>query len=181
MAHLTLFHHAQGVTPGVVAFADQLRVAGHQVSLPDLFEGRTFPTVEEGVAYVDGLGMDEIITRASGTEIAPGSWVAGMSLGVVAAHHAAQTRPGIRGAFFLFGCLPVGSFGPTWPEGVPVQIHAMEDDPWFAEDRDAALSFPGAACYLYPGSGHLFTEPSAVEYDPEATTLVLERIFDLIG
>ena len=49
MAEVVLFHHAQGLTAGVNAFADDLRRAGHTVHTPDLFGGRTFPTIEEGI------------------------------------------------------------------------------------------------------------------------------------
>jgi dienelactone hydrolase len=44
MAEVVVFHHVQGLTPGVNAFADELRRAGHAVHTPDLFEGRTFDT-----------------------------------------------------------------------------------------------------------------------------------------
>src|SRR6478736_5449464 len=51
MATVLLFHHLQGLTPGVVAFADALRKAGHTVHTPDLFGGRTFASIEEGAAF----------------------------------------------------------------------------------------------------------------------------------
>ena len=48
LAEVVLFHHVQGLTPGIVRFADELRAAGHTVHTPDLFDARTFPTLEEG-------------------------------------------------------------------------------------------------------------------------------------
>ena len=63
MAEVVVFHHAQGLTPGVHAFAGELRRAGHAVHTPDLFEGRTFDTVEEGVSYAEELGFDEVTER----------------------------------------------------------------------------------------------------------------------
>jgi dienelactone hydrolase len=53
MIEVVLFHHAQGLTPGVVAFADELRRAGHTVHTPDLFEGRTFGSIEAGMGFVE--------------------------------------------------------------------------------------------------------------------------------
>src|SRR5437773_964554 len=49
MAEVLLFHHAQGLTPGVHAFADELRAAGHTVHTPDLFDGRTFGSIDHGM------------------------------------------------------------------------------------------------------------------------------------
>jgi dienelactone hydrolase len=49
MAEVVLFHHAQGLTPGIVAWAGELRQAGHTVHTPDLFDGRTFGSIEEGM------------------------------------------------------------------------------------------------------------------------------------
>jgi len=60
-----LFHSAQGQTPGFLAFADELRSAGHTVHAPDLFDGETFGTVDEGVAYARQVGFREIIRRGS--------------------------------------------------------------------------------------------------------------------
>ncbi len=48
MAEVLLYHHIQGLTDGVKAFAEELRQAGHTVHTPDLFEGRTFPNIEKG-------------------------------------------------------------------------------------------------------------------------------------
>lgn len=59
MAEVLLFHHAQGLTDGIRAFADDLRAAGHTVHTPDLYDGLTFPTVEEGVpVQVHGMDAD---------------------------------------------------------------------------------------------------------------------------
>src|SRR5205085_3080038 len=63
MAEVVLFHHALGLTPGIVAFADELRGAGHTVHTPDLFEGRTFDTIAEGVTHAQEIGFGEIIER----------------------------------------------------------------------------------------------------------------------
>ena len=46
--NIMLFHSTYGLRPAVHAAAARLRAAGHEVYVPDLFDGRTFETVEEG-------------------------------------------------------------------------------------------------------------------------------------
>lgn len=181
MAEVVLFHHAQGLTPGVVAFADGLRAAGHTVHTPDLFEGRLFGSLEEGGAHVEGIGFGEITergVRAAGQ--LPGDvFYAGFSLGVLPAQKLAQTRPDARGAFLVDACIPVTEFGTAWPQGVPVQVHGLEADPFFAEDRDAAdrlvAESADAELFLYPGDRHLFADSSLPAHAPEAAALLNER------
>ena len=122
MAEVALFHHALGLTPGVVAFADELRRAGHAVHTPDLFEGRTFGSIEAGMAHAEEIGFPgEVIERGTrAVEGLPAGLVyAGFSLGVLPAQKLAQTRPGARGALLFYSCVPVSVFG-SWPDGVPV-------------------------------------------------------------
>src|SRR4051794_18063376 len=138
MPEVVLFHHVQGLTPGVLAFADRLRAAGHIVHTPDLFEGRTFPTLEEGVAHAEQVGFGAIVergTRAS-DHLSRELVYAGFSLGVLPAQKLAQTRPGARGALFFYSCVPPTEFAPSWPKEVPVQIHAMDADPIFTQEGD---------------------------------------------
>lgn len=182
MAEVFLFHHALGLTPGVVAFADEIRAAGHSVHTPDLFDGRSFGTLEEGVGYAQQVGFGEIIARgARAVEAWPGDLVyCGLSLGVLPAQMLAQTRAGARGALLLHACVPVSEFGDRWPDGVPVQVHAMEDDPFFAEDAAAADALVSdtaeAELFLYPGDEHLFADRTLPSYDPDAAKLLLRRI-----
>ena len=132
MAEVVLFHHALGLTSGVVAFADDLRRAGHTVHTPDLFEGRTFAGIEEGMGYAFQIGFpDEVIERGvRAVEKLPAGLVyAAVSLGVLPAQKLAQTRPGARGALLFYSCVPVSAFGSAWPGGVPVQVHGMDADP----------------------------------------------------
>jgi dienelactone hydrolase len=181
MTTVLLFHHAQGQTKGFLAFADELREAGHTVHAPDLYDGRTFGDIEEGVAYARQVGFGEIIRRgAEAASDLPADIVyAGFSLGVMPAQSLAQTRPGARGALFFHGCLPPSEFGGPWPEGVPLQIHAMDDDPWMEEDRVAAEALvqetEDAELFIYPGSGHLFADSSLGDYDEQAAGLLQER------
>src|SRR6476661_6757274 len=182
MTEVLLYHHVQGLTDGVRAFADDLRQAGHTVHTPDLFEGRTFGSLEEGMGFVRETGLDTLRERgwAAAEELGPELVYAGFSFGVTIAQRLAQTRPGARGALLIYSCLPVAEFGEAWPEGVPVQIHGKEGDEFFDEDlpaaRELASSAADAELFVYPGDQHLFTDSSLDAYDPDASALLMERV-----
>ena len=188
MAEVALFHHAQGLTSGVVAFADELRRAGHTVHTPDLYDGRTFSTLDEGMGYAEEIGFGEVIERGvRAVEGLPAGLVyAGFSLGVLPAQKLAQTRAAARGALLFHSCVPVSEFGSVWPDGVPVQVHAMDADPLFVEegDIDAAHALvdqaKDAELFLYPGDQHLFADNSLPSYDAEAAALLLQRVLDFL-
>ena len=182
MAEIVLFHHAQGLTDGVQAFAADLRDAGHTVHLPDMYEGHTFETLDEGLDYARTTGFGTVSERgvAAAEELGTGLVYAGFSLGVMPAQQLAQTRAGATGALFFHACLPVSEFGETWPDGVPVQVHGMQDDPFFAgEDLEAAqalVSSTGQAeLFVYPGNQHLFTDASLPSFDEAAAGEVKSR------
>jgi dienelactone hydrolase len=183
MAEVVLFHHSQGLTPGIGEFADALREAGHTVHTPDLFDGRTFGSLEEGMGHVEKLGFGEIIERGTrAVDDLPADLVyAGFSLGVLPAQKLAQTRKGARGALLYYSCVPVTEFGAAWPDGVPVQIHGMDADPIFVGegDVDAARaiveSSDQAELFLYPGDQHYFADSSLPSYDADATALLRRR------
>src|SRR4028118_611954 len=132
MAELLLFHHAHGLTAGVRDFAETLTRAGHVVHVPDLYDGNVFDDLEEGLAYARKLGFESILERGrAAAEGHPHDLVyAGFSLGVMPAQMLAQTRPGAKGALLFHSCIPTAEFGAQWPEGVPVQIHGMDADPF---------------------------------------------------
>jgi dienelactone hydrolase len=188
MAEVLLFHHAQGQTEGFAAFADELRRAGHTVHAPDLYEGRTFATLDEGMAYAEQVGFGEIMER--GVRAANGLphelVYAGFSLGVLPAQKLAQTRAGARGALLFYSCVPTSEFGKSWPTGVPVQIHGMDADPIFVGegDIDAARalveSTEQAELFLYPGSQHYFADSSLPSYDAGAAALLTQRVLDFL-
>jgi dienelactone hydrolase len=189
MAEVVLFHHAQGLTPGVVAFAEELRSAGHTVHTPDLFDGRTFGSIEEGMGYAEKIGFpEEVIDRGvRAVEGLPAGLVyAGFSLGVLPAQKLAQTRPGARGALLFYACVPVSVFGPSWPAGVPVQVHGMDADPFFVGegDVDAARELVAEAedgeLFLYPGDQHYFSDSSLPSYDADATALLTQRVLSFL-
>jgi dienelactone hydrolase len=191
MAEVLLFHHAQGLTPGVRAFADKLRAAGHTVHMPDLFDGRTFGSIDEGLAHIGEVGFDAM--RERGVRVAdalPSDLVyAGMSFGVLPAQKLAQTRPGARGALLFYSCLPISgewAFGP-WPDGVPVQIHGMDNDPFFVGEgdihaaREIVEKAKDAELFLYPGDQHYFADSSLASYDANATALLTRRVLEFLN
>lgn len=189
MAETVLFHHAQGLTPGVVAFADVLRDAGHVVHTPDLYDGAVFGSLADGVAHAGQVGFGALLERGvHAVDGLPEALVlVGFSLGVLPAQRLAQTRPGARGALLLHSCVPVEEFSPTWPAGVPVQVHGMDADPYFVDegDLDAAralvASTADAELFLYPGSQHLFADRSLPSYDEPAAALLTERVLAFLG
>lgn len=188
MAEILLFHHALGLTKGIHLFADKLRGEGHTVHVPDLFDGRSFTSIKEGMAYVEELGFEEIIKR--GTSVAdelPRSMVyMGFSLGVVPAQKLAQTREGARGASFFYSCVPSSMFGTPWPADLPVQIHAMDADPYFVAEgdieaaRELVASAHHADLFLYPGDQHYFADSSLSSYDADATALLMQRVLEFL-
>jgi dienelactone hydrolase len=187
MTNVVLYHHVQGLTDGVRSFASDLRNAGHTVHTPDMFDGRTFETIEEGMAFARTAGFGALAERgvAAAEEVGPDAVYAGFSFGVMPAQQLAQTRPGAGGALLLYSCLPVSEFGDAWPDGVPVQVHGKEADPFFAEDLEAAQalvdSTDQAELFLYPGKEHLFADSSLPAYDPAAAALLTERVLAFLA
>jgi dienelactone hydrolase len=191
MTEVLLFHYAQGLTPGVTAFADDLRAAGHTVHVPDLFDGRTFGSIDEGMAFIKGQGFDALRERGVRTAgVLPAELVyAGFSFGESIAQQLAQTRAGARGALLFYSCIPISgewAFGP-WPEGVPAQIHGADRDPYFVDEgdidaaREIVATVPDAELFLYPGDQHYFADSSLPSYDPDATALLMTRVLDFLA
>lgn len=191
MAEVLLFHHAQGLTPGIRAFADDLRAAGHTVHTPDLFDGRTFGSIDEGMGHIRASGMDEMVERgeATATDLPSDLVYAGFSFGEMIAQKLAQTRPGARGALLFYSTIPISgewAFGP-WPDGVPVQIHGADNDPYFVGEGDVEAAreivekVDDAELFLYPGDQHYFADSSLPSYDAEATKLLTERVLEFLA
>lgn len=189
MAEVLLFHHGHGLTAGVLELAEQMRQGGHTVHTPDLYDGKVFDSLEDGLGYAREVGFGAVTQR--GLEAADGLPAelvyAGCSLGVMPAQQLAQTRPGATGALLLYSCVPVSEFGESWPAGVPVQVHGMDHDPFFADegDIDAARalveSTPQAELFVYPGDSHLFADSSLPGYDAAAAALLTERLLGFLA
>ncbi len=192
MAEVVLFHHVQGLTDGVRAFAEQLRAGGHTVHTPDLFDGELPATLDEGMALSQKIGDEMMTERAERAlaELPEGLVYAGISMGAGMAQQYAQTRSGARGALLYEACMPITgewAFGP-WPDGVPVQIHGMDKDPFFGleGDIDAARELVETvgpevgSLFVYSGDQHLFTDSSLPSHDVEATAQVVQRSRELL-
>jgi dienelactone hydrolase len=188
MAELLLFHHAQGLTAGCLSFADELRAAGHVVHAPDLYDGRTFAELTDGVGYAEQVGFDTIVERGQlAADSRPNGIVyAGFSLGALPAQMLAQTRPGAKGALVFHAAIPTSAFGCPWPRGVPLQIHMMDADELVVEEgdldvaRELAATIETAELYLYPGDRHLFADNSLPDYDESAATLLMQRVLGFL-
>ena len=192
MARIVLFHHVLGLTDGVRAFADSLRSAGHEVVTPDLFDGSTFTSLRDGMAYVEDLGDSALMDRAAaGCEgLDPEGLVyAGFSLGVMPAQVMLQTRPGAAGAILVSAFCDPHQLPDDWPDRPIVHLYGKEHDPFLVEDGDLHAAegvrehHGNLAITLYPGRGHLFAEPGHEDYDAATTerlvTDVLHQLADL--
>lgn len=180
MADVVFFHHSGGLTPGVHAFADTLRAAGHVVHTPDLFEGRTFADVSDGVAHVESLGEEAFARRAAEAvrELPTEVVYAGASFGAARAAEQVLGRPGAQGAFFLYGAVAPSWWDARWPAGVPAQAHQAADDPWRepGTERQFLATVPGAELFVYPVTGHLFAEVGHPDHDPTSAALATSRV-----
>jgi dienelactone hydrolase len=187
MAELLLFHHAHGLTPGCLSFADELRAAGHVVHLPDLYEGKVFAELTDGVHHAEEVGFDTIIERGRVVAETLPDQIAygGFSLGVLPAQMLAQTRPGAKGALLFHSAVPAAEFGGNWPRGVPLQIHMMDADEFALEgDLDAARQLAAtvdrAELFLYAGNRHLFADNSLPDFDEAAATRLKQRVLSFL-
>jgi dienelactone hydrolase len=166
-----------------------MRGAGHTVHTPDLFDGHTFGSIEQGMAFAEQLGFpDEIFKRgAQAVDGLPNELVyAGFSLGVLPAQMLAQTRPGARGALLFYSCLPATEFG-GWPADLPVQVHGADADQFFIDEgdidnaRELIAEASDGELFLYPGDQHYFADSSLPSYDPVAAKLLTQRVLDFLS
>ena len=184
MAEVLIFHHVQGLTDGLHAIADEFRSAGHVVKVPDLFDGRKFDELADGVSFVGEIGRRVVVERALAEAEAMQEELVyvGFSLGARPAQMLAQTRRGARGALLFHGFHPCDVFADDWPEGVLLQVHLMDDDEWCDPGVAATLkrAMSGAEVFNYPGSRHLFTDSSVDDYEPDAAALAIERALEFL-
>ncbi|MEU2481354.1 dienelactone hydrolase family protein [Streptomyces sp. NPDC047726] len=176
--NIMLFHSTYGLRPAVHAAAGRLRAAGHDVRVPDLFEGHTFDTVEEGMAFKDQVGKDELLKRAV-LAAAPysdqGLVYAGFSFGASVAQTLALGDAKARGLLLLHGTSDIAENASV--DELPVQLHVADPDPFESHDWQTSwylqMQRTGAdvEVYRYPGAGHLFTDPELPDFDQDAAEL----------
>ncbi|MFG2112523.1 dienelactone hydrolase family protein [Streptomyces sp. NPDC048718] len=172
---IMLFHSTYGLTPSVTAAAERLRAAGHRVWTPDLFDGRTAATVEEGMALRDALGKEELLKRAV-LAAAPysdqGLVYMGLSFGASVAQTLALGDEKARGLLLFHGTSDIAESAAV--DELPVQLHVAEPDPFETDDWLSSwylrMGQVGAdvEVYRYRGAGHLYTDPELPDYDAEA-------------
>lgn len=175
MASIVLFHSAFGLRPAVHEAAGRLRAAGHTVHVPDLYDGRTTDSVEEGMRIKDGFGHEELLKRAVAAA-APhserGLVYAGLSLGGSLAQNLALGDVRARGLLLLHGTSDIADAAAV--DGLPVQLHVADPDPfephdwlnaWYLRMRRAGAD---VEVHRYPGAGHLYTDPGLDDHDAEA-------------
>lgn len=180
MTDIVLFHHVLGVTTGFRAFADRLAARGRTVHTPDLFAGRTFSSLEEGIAFSNSIGHDGLAERglAALAEVPGDLVVGGTSMGAMVAAAAVRVHDRARGMLSFESFIDPQWIG-GWDRPVPLQIHGMADDEFFDEDlpaaRDWVAGHAEAELFVYPGRDHLFTDSSTAAYDEETTGEVVAR------
>ncbi len=192
MTTVALFPSVLGIRAGVLDAAERLPRDGHVVRVVDLYEGRTFDEYEPAMAFAEeDLGHGELMRRAreAVADLPDGFVASGFSLGCVMAVHVATQRA-VSGVLLVSGAIPVSALGPDalWPTGIPAQTHSTLNDPWREQDMidQAVLDVRAAGGTLevfdYPGSGHLFTDPSLpAEYDPVGTELLWSRVLPFVN
>jgi dienelactone hydrolase len=176
VTQIALFHSVYGLRPAVLAAADLLRDAGHQVVTPDLYAGQVASSIEEGSALSKRIGWETILRRAreAAGRLAADAVLAGFSMGAGVAGELVAERPHTARLLLLNGT------GGTRP-GLAVQAHLGELDPMFPPSHVAAwrdsMARAGAdiELFTYPGAGHFFTDDGVADYDRAATELTWQR------
>ena len=179
MAEILLFHHAQGLTEGVEAFADELRAAGHTVQTPDLYEGRTFPSLNSGVAFAQEVGFGEIIARGERAAEGFDGTLIGISLGALPAQALAHRRtargPDLGRDPARRSSAAAGRTACRCSCTHPTRTTTSRSPATWPRRS------PGAELFLYPGADHLFVDRSLAGYDEDAAALVTRRVLDFLA
>jgi dienelactone hydrolase len=189
MTQIVLFHSVLGVRAGVLDAAERLRADGHDVLVPDLYDGRVFDDYEPAMAFADELGS-ELFRRALAAvaDVPDGFVAAGFSAGGGHAVYVATERP-VSGVLLFSEATLVEWFGADarWPTGVPAQVHYTLGDPFREQEEiehlvtDVESAGGRIEVFDYPGEGHLFTDASLPkEYDAESTELLWSRVLPFL-
>lgn len=185
MAEILLFHHAHGLTEGLCALADRLRADGHTVHTPDCYAGRTFRSLDDGIAHAERIGHDAVLEVAGrAARLHPrADVVVGFSMGTVQAQYLAQHLPRVRGCVLMGGGAPPEMLGRTWRPHVPLQVHVADPDDWCLPDElhDLERAVPHAEVHRYRDKRHMFADPALRDYDADAADLFEERLDDWLA
>ncbi|MGW4522538.1 dienelactone hydrolase family protein [Amycolatopsis sp. NPDC004378] len=185
MTDVVVFHSVLGLRPVEHGLAGRLRAAGHRVTTPDLYAGRTASTLEEGFALKDRVGWATIVRRAEeAVRALPAETVlAGVSMGTGVVQEVLPGRPSTAGVLLLHA---VGALPATARAGLPVEVHVADPDPiappaQVAAWREAAARLGAdARVFTYPGTGHFFTDPAGPDFDEAAAGLTERRVLDFL-
>ncbi|WP_165521801.1 dienelactone hydrolase family protein [Micromonospora zingiberis] len=186
MAHVALFHSVYGLRPAVLAAADRLRAAGHEVHAPDLYGMPAVDSVEEGFALLDRIGQQTVLDRARAALdwLPPDTVLAGFSMGAGVAGALLAHRPDTAGLLLLHG---TGGSPEAVRPGLRVQLHLADPDAYDPPEEVAQwqreLTAAGAdlVVHHYPGAGHLFTDPTVADHDPVAADLTWNRVLAFLA
>lgn len=186
MAHVLLFHSVYGLRPAVLAAADRLRAAGHQVTTPDLYGVPAVDTVEEGFALFDKVGHETVLdrARAAARDLPAETVLAGLSMGAGVAGALLAERPAAGALLLLHG---TGGGPEAVRPGLPVQLHLADPDEYEPPDEvdewQRAMTAAGSdlSVHRYPGLGHLWTDPDVPEHDAVAAAQTWERVLTFVA
>ncbi|WP_233513793.1 dienelactone hydrolase family protein [Micromonospora craterilacus] len=186
MGHVVLFHSVYGLRPAVLAAADRLRAAGHQVRVPDLYEVPAVDTVEEGFALLDRIGQQTVLDRAHAAldGLPPDTVLAGFSMGAGVAGAMLAERPDTAGLLLLHG---TGGSPAAVRPGLRVHLHLADPDAYDPSDevdqwqREMTTAGAEVVVYQYPGAGHLYTDPTVADHDPVAADLTWDRVLAFLA
>lgn len=194
MPSAVLFHHALGFTDGLASLADRVtRETGVVVARPDLFTGEPssanptrYGSIEAGVDAAQQIGFGEIADRgvAAAKQVAGPLIVIGWSLGALPAVQAASADLDVAAVMLIDGAVPFDGGGTVWPEGIELEIHGIEGDAFFEEDRDIAdemIAASNGTLVMHNGAGHLAGDPSAETHDPAVAAALADAIVDFVA
>jgi dienelactone hydrolase len=164
-----------------IATVAQFQACGHKAFAPDLFEGLTAATVEEGFAIMDRIGWTLICDRARAAldQFPPTAVLLGLSMGAGVVSSIWPERRQAGGIVLLHGLASVPA---NLDLDVPVQVHVADSDPFAPPAqlekwmRIAAASGISAETFRYPDLGHFFTDPSLDDFDADGAELAWDRV-----
>ncbi|WP_232661463.1 dienelactone hydrolase family protein [Pseudonocardia sp. TRM90224] len=183
---VALFHSVFGLRGVELAAAERLRAAGHQVVVPDLFDGVTNPgDFDAAFDHLDRIGWSTVLERAhDALADAPAETVlGGLSMGAALVGDIWPARLDAAGAFYLHAAPPVPAGIRT---GTPVQLHFGAGDPFVPPERlarfreSAERNGAYATVREYEGVGHFFTDETLPDHDADAATSTWRDVLGML-